>query len=60
MKLIIEKAMCEDNHLNKERFSNNLDKLVKNYEKYRDFFINHENRHRHLQKTLDMSFLAIK
>jgi len=45
--------LCKDHHLNIERVKNNVDKLIKNYDKCRNFFKNNINRTDLIQTTLD-------
>lgn len=52
---IIE-LMCEDHTLNRERVENNINKLVENFSKCREFFTTIQPRSKIIQKTLDMSF----
>ena len=44
--------LCEEHHLNKERIVSNLDKLVKNYEKCRDYFIFQRKKPKRIQVKL--------
>ncbi len=46
--------LCEDHNLNRDKVENNTEKLVKNYEKCRIFFLNSKNRPSSVQITLDM------
>ena len=46
--------MCNDHHLNKERVESNIDKLVKNYLKCRNYFKTNQDRPTSIQTTLDL------
>lgn len=48
----IMSLLCEEHHLNKERVESNLDKLVKNYEKCRDYFIFQRKKPKRIQVKL--------
>ena len=45
--------LCKEHHLNRERVENNLEKLVSNYQKCRDYFLKLQDRPKSIQLTLD-------
>ena len=45
--------LCKEHHLNRERVENNLEKLVSNYQKCRDYFLKLQDRTKSIQLTLD-------
>jgi len=46
--------LCKEHHLNRERVENNLEKLVSNYQKCRDYFLKlQQDRPKSIQHTLD-------
>ncbi len=55
-KSLISKLLCEDHNLNKERVSNNTEKLVRSYSRCRQYFESPRKTPSRKQKTLDMSF----
>ena len=46
--------LCKDHNLNRAKVENNTDKLFKNYEKCRKFFLNSKNKTTSVQTTLGM------
>ncbi len=46
--------MCTDHHLNKERVENNINKLIKSYQKCRNYFRTKPKHSDSIQTTLDM------
>ena len=45
--------LCEEHHLNKERVENNLEKLITNYEKCKNYFIHNKKVPQSFQLTID-------
>lgn len=45
--------LCKEHHLNREQVENNLEKLVSNYQKCRDYFLKLQDRPKSIQLTLD-------
>ncbi len=49
----IKNLLCEEHHLNEERVSNNIDKLVNSYGKCKEYFIHKREEAKSIQLTLD-------
>ena len=49
----IDRLLCEEHFLNRERVQNNLFKLINNFEKCRAYFQSKNNNSVVVQKTLD-------